>query len=66
MPTALLMDVHVPRAVTDQLLHRLVDVLTAIDDGADKLPDDQLRTRAGALGRVVVTFDVRFLAMAEQ
>jgi hypothetical protein len=49
MPTALLMDVHVPRAVTDQLLRRLVDVLTAIDDGADKLSDDQLMTRAGAL-----------------
>lgn len=66
MPTALYMDVHVPRAVTNQLQRRRVDAITAIDDGADKLPDDQLLTRAAVMGRVIVTFDVRFLAMAEQ
>jgi Domain of unknown function (DUF5615) len=66
MPAALYMDVHVPQAVAEQLLRRRVDVLTAIEDGSDRLPDDQLLDRASALGRIMVTFDVRFLDMAEQ
>jgi hypothetical protein len=66
MPAALYMDVHVPQAVTEQLLRRGVDVVTAIEDDADRRPDDELLARASALGRIMVTFDVRFLAMAEQ
>lgn len=66
MPTALYLDVHVPRAVADQLLRRGADVLSAIEDGADRLPDDELLERAGSARRVLVTFDIRFLAMAEQ
>jgi hypothetical protein len=66
MPAALYMDVHVPQAVTEQLLRRRVDVLTAIEDEADRRPDDELLAHASALGRIVVTFDIRFLAMAEQ
>src|ERR1043165_1395223 len=65
MPVSLYMDVHVPQAVTDQLLRRNVDVLTAIEDGAAELEDDVLLDRSAQLGRLIVTFDVRFKALAE-
>jgi hypothetical protein len=65
MPASLYMDVHVPLAVTEQLRRRNVDVLTAVEDGASELPDDELLSRATELGRLIVTFDVRFKAMAE-
>ena len=51
------MDVHVPRAITDGLRLRGVDVLTAQDDGAARLPDSELLDRASALGRVLFTRD---------
>ena len=44
MPVALYMDVHVPQPITDQLRHRGVDVLTAIEDGARELADAELNT----------------------
>jgi hypothetical protein len=65
MRVALYMDVHLPQAVTDQLLRRNVDVLTAIDDKSAELADDQLLNRSTELGRLMVSFDVRFKAMAE-
>ena len=65
MPMALYMDVHVPQAVTEQLLRRGVDVLTAIEDGNAELADEVLLDWAGGLGRLIVTYDVRFKAMAE-
>lgn len=65
MPVPLYMDVHVPQAITDQLRRRNVDVLTAIEDSTDQLPDDDLLQRASALGRVVFTQDIRFKALAE-
>ncbi len=49
------MDVHVPQAITDQLRRRNVDVLTAIEDNADELPDDELLERVRLLGRVIFT-----------
>ena len=66
MAVALYMDVHVPQAITDQLRRRQIDVLTAIEDSTDRLPDDDLLQRAAALGRVIFTQDVRFMALAEQ
>ena len=65
MPVALYMDVHVPQAVTEQLLRRNVEVLTAIEDEAAELADDDLLDHCAGLGRLLVTFDVRFKAMAE-
>jgi hypothetical protein len=65
MPVTLYMDVHVPQAITDQLRRRKVDVLTAIEDDAAELSDDILLDHSTALGRVMVTFDIRFKAMAE-
>ena len=65
MAVRLYMDVHVPMAITDQLRRRGVDVLTAIEDGAATLEDDQLLARASELGRVLFTQDIRFKALAE-
>jgi hypothetical protein len=66
MAVALYMDVHVPWPITDQLRRRGVDVLTAIEDLAEALPDDKLLQRAGELGRVMFTQDIRFKALSEQ
>ena len=60
------MDVHVPRAVSDQLLLCGVDVITAQRDGTDQLPDDELLDRATALGRVLFTRDRDLLRIAAQ
>ena len=65
MPVALYMDVHVPQAITDQLRRRGVDVLTAIEDGAAELPDDQVLDHVGKKGRVLFTQDIRFRVLAE-
>lgn len=65
MAVALYFDVHVDQAIAAQLRLRGVDVLTAQEDGSDKLSDDLLLERASQLGRPIVTHDVRFHAMAE-
>ena len=65
MPVALYMDVHVPLAIPEQQRRRGVDVLTAIEDGFDRKLDDEVLERAGHLGRVVFTQDIRFKALAD-
>ena len=65
MTRALYMDVHVPFAVTLQLRQRGVDVLTAIEDGRTETADFDLLVRSSELGRVMVTQDIRFKALAE-
>ncbi|MEG4071971.1 DUF5615 family PIN-like protein [Microcoleus sp. Pol14C2] len=65
MAIFLYMDVHIPQAITEQLRRRGVNVLTAIEDGATELPDDELLERATQLGRVLFTQDIRFRAMAQ-
>lgn len=65
MAIALYMDVHVPWPITDQLRRRGIDVMTAIEDRAEELTDNDLLRRAGELGRVVFTQDIRFKALAE-
>jgi hypothetical protein len=47
------MDVHVKRAVTDGLRRRGVDVLTAQEDGTNRLHDSDLLDHATSLGRVL-------------
>ena len=64
MSLKLYMDQHVPRAVTIGLRLRGVDVITAHDDGADRMNDADLLDRAGALGRVLFTQDDDLLAEA--
>ena len=57
MPILLYMDVHVPRAITLGLRMRKVDVLTAQEDGADRLSDPELLDQATMKHRVLFTFD---------
>ncbi len=65
MSVALYMDVHIPQAITDQLRRRGIDVLTAYEDNANQLPDQQLLERATQLKRVLFTQDIRFRVLAE-
>ena len=65
MTVPLYMDVHVPQQITDQLRCRGADVLTAIEDGWAEAADEDLLEHARELGRVVLTQDVRFRALAE-
>ncbi len=60
----LYMDHHVPKAITQGLRIRGVDVLTAHEDGADQLPDPDLLDRASSLNRVLFTQDDDLLAEA--
>jgi hypothetical protein len=64
VPANLYMDVHVPRAVTNQLRRRGVDVVTANEDGAALFDDESLLSRATQLRRVLVTQDIRFQVRA--
>ena len=64
MTIALYMNANVPRAVTNGLRLRGVDVLTAQQDGSASLSDSDLLDRAGALQRVVFSFDDDLLAIA--
>lgn len=64
MSLPLLMDVHMPQAVTDGLRRRGVDVLTAQEDGSRRLADPALLDRAAELGRAVFTQDEDFLVEA--
>ncbi len=61
MSLALYMDHHVPRVITQGLRARGIDVLTAYEDGADRLSDSELLDRAAKLGRVLFTQDYDFL-----
>jgi hypothetical protein len=65
LPVQLYLDVHVDKAIHDQLRLRGVDVLRAQDDGVAELADEELLQRATDLGRVIFTQDVRFKALAE-
>lgn len=51
------MDHHVPKAITVGLRLRNVDVITALEDGADQFEDDVLLKRAHELGRALFTQD---------
>lgn len=65
MPVRLYLDVHVDKAIHDQLRLRAVDVLRAQDDDAAEYSDERLLQRATELGRLLFTQDVRFKALAE-
>jgi hypothetical protein len=60
------MDAHIPKAITNGLRLRGVDVLTAQEDNSDKLSDSELLDRATALNRVLFTFDDDLLAEASK
>ena len=66
MPVPLYMDHHVPRAVTEGLRLRGVDVLTAHEDGASELDDASLLDRAHSLRRALFTRDRHLLVEASR
>ena len=65
MPVGLFLDVHVDKAIHDQLRVRGVDVLRAQGDDAAEMADDELLQRASHLGRLIFTQDIRFKVLAE-
>ncbi len=58
------MDHHVPRAITNGLRLRGVDVLTAHENGASDLQNPALLDRAAELDRVLITQDDDLLVEA--
>lgn len=56
-------DVHVPASITDGLVRRGIDVLTAQADGAGELNDESLLMRATGRNRWLFTQDEDFLAI---
>lgn len=66
MSIKLYMDHHVRRAVTNALRVRGVDVITAEEDGAKRLPDPDLLDRATGLGRVLFSQDKDLLREAKR
>jgi uncharacterized protein DUF5615 len=64
VPIGLYMDVHVPKAITDSLRLRGIDVLTAQEDGTSTLEDPALLDRATELGRALMTQDHDLLVEA--
>jgi hypothetical protein len=66
MALAFYMDVHVPAAITQGLQRRGIDVLTSQEDGTREASDEQLLSRATAMGRVLVSQDEDLLVVTAQ
>jgi len=64
MSVGLYMDEHVPRAITEGLRLRGVDVLTAQEDNRRRASDSELLDRATGLGRILFTQDSDLLREA--
>ncbi len=64
MPLSLYMNEHIPRAITEGLRLRGVDVRTAQEDNAVGLSDRELLDRAALLQRPFFTFDDDLLTEA--
>jgi hypothetical protein len=63
---ALYMDHHVPRAITEGLRLRGIDVITAYEDGAENIDDPGLLDRSTSLNRVLFTQDDDLLTEANR
>jgi hypothetical protein len=66
VPLALYMDVHIPRAITNGLRRRGVEVITAQEDGTAELDDPPLLDRATGINRPLYTQDDDLLAEARR
>lgn len=66
MALKLYMDHHVPRAITNGLRLRRVDVLTAYEDRSHTIDDPDLLDRATSLERVLFTQDDDLLVEAKR
>jgi hypothetical protein len=61
MALKIYMDVHIPKAITNGLRLRGIEVLTTQEDGTMELPDNELIERATHLRYVLFSFDVDML-----
>lgn len=61
-----LMDVHVPRVITDGLRRRDINVTTAQEEGYRELTDTKLLEKANDRGYVVFTLDSDFLKVSHR
>jgi hypothetical protein len=59
-------DQHVSRHVAHGVLRRGIDVLSTQEEGAERAPDEQVFAQAVALGRVMVTEDSDYVAIANR
>jgi hypothetical protein len=66
LPVRLYFDHNVNQAVIHGLRLRGLDLVTALEDGADRLPDPNLLDRATALGRVLVSSDIDLVIEARR
>jgi len=57
MAIRLYMDHNVPRAITNGLKLKGIDLITAYEDGSSQLDDSELLDRASELERVLFTRD---------
>lgn len=64
MAIKLYMDHHVPRAISDGLRLRGVDIITAYEDGTNEFDDPELLDRATELGRALFSRDYDLLQEA--
>jgi len=64
MSLQLFMDHHIDGRITRALRNSLANVITAEEDGSDRLPDPQLLSRSTELGRVLVSRDVDLIIEA--
>jgi len=64
MAIRLYMDHNVPRAITNGLKLKGVDLITAYEDGSSQLDDSELLDRASELKRVLFTRDYNLLQEA--
>jgi len=64
MAIKLYMDHHVPRAISDGLRPRRVDIITAYEDGTHEFDDPELLDRATELGRALFSRDYDLLQEA--
>jgi predicted nuclease of predicted toxin-antitoxin system len=64
MAVGIYMDVHIPRAITNGLRLRGVDVLTSQEDETITLSDSELLDRAARLKRILYSQDDDLLAEA--
>jgi hypothetical protein len=58
------MDHNVPRAITNGLKLKGIDLITALEDGSSQLDDSELLDRASELERVLFTRDYNLLQEA--
>ena len=64
MASSLLMDVHIPKSITDGVRRSGVDVVTAQDENAGLETDENLLRRAVELNRLLYSQDADFLEIA--